>query len=424
MDFESLDLVGTPFEHVETYVYFDGRRTFAMRSIGMPDLYYIVNTVDEDEETGDLVTLAVAVSGDRFRAMRAGIVPFREVFAEAARSSLFRVDWAWVEDAFGGQGSVPTISQLLGEDLPARWLPSEDARLSLPTATVEPYEPSRLVALAQAQSRTLFAIEVEHEGARITEFPARNAGELQVAVDGAIGSIAKEYVGKRKSPITRELRVSTLELQAASFVLVMAIDSAGVVEPTDVTSNVFEQLSSFIAAVATNEGPQLLQELKKHSPKTRGRLRAMLKPLAAVGSGLTLSTAIAHTNLVQAVSAEPVSVRAAIEFIDNAPPEVSHVNVRRGILTGLVLRTQRFEIIDAASNTAYKGAMSDEATAEADGLAVGNESFVTATIRVETPLTNDDEQTAGVKYYLESIETFVQGARPDVDNPDADDTAT
>ncbi|MDF2918359.1 MAG: hypothetical protein K0S70_2576 [Microbacterium sp.] len=415
MDFDSLDLVGAPFEQVETYVYYDGPRAFAMRSVGMPDLYYVVNTVDEDEETGDVVTLAAAVSGDRFRAMRSGVVPFRAVFTEATRGSLFRVDWGGSYERTAGAGWVPTISQLLGSDLPNRWLPSEDARLSLPTATVEPYEPSKLVALSQAQSRTLFAIEVEHEGARITEFPARSSGELQVAVDGAIVSIAKEYVGKRKTPITRELHVSTLELQAASFVLVMAIDSGGVVEPTDVTFDVFEQLSSFIEAVATNEGLSLLQELKKHSPKTRSRLRAMLKPLAAAGSGITLSTAIAHTNTVRAVSAEPVSVRAAVEFIDNVPPEVDHIDVRRGILTGLVLRTQRFEIIDAASNTAYKGAMSDEATAEANGLAVGNESFVTAKIRVETPLTNDDEQTAGVKYFLESIEPFVEAGPGDAE---------
>lgn len=413
MDFESLELVGAPFKHVETYVYFDGPRTFAMRSIGMPDLYYVVNTVDEDDETGDLVTLAVAVSGDRFRAMRSGVVPFREVFSSAARGSLFRVDWRWIEDAFAGPGSVPTISSVLGGDLPARWLPSEGARLSLPTATVERYEPSKLVALSQAQSRTLFAIEVEREGARITEFPSRNAGELQVALDGAIVSMAKEHIGKRKSPIIRELRVSTLELQAASFVLVMAIDSAGLVEPTGITSDVFEQLSSFIAAVATNEGPSLLQELKRHSPKTRGRLRAVLRPLAAVGSGITLSTVIAHTSTVRAVSAEPSSVRAAVDFIDSVPPEVDHLEVRRGVLTGLVLRTQRFEIFDAASNTPYRGAMSDEATVEANGLVVGNESFVTARIRVETPLTNDDEQTAGVKYFLESIEPFVEGTWPE-----------
>ncbi|KAA9108152.1 hypothetical protein [Microbacterium rhizomatis] len=88
-------------------------------------------------------------------------------------------------------------------------LVSERARLSLPTATAEAYQPSKLVALSQAQSRTLFAVELQHEGKLSTEFPARNAGELQVADDGAIGSLAREYVGKlngrAKLPVAREL---------------------------------------------------------------------------------------------------------------------------------------------------------------------------------------------------------------------------
>jgi hypothetical protein len=417
MNFESLALVGAPFEHVETYVYYDGRRTFAMRSVGWPDLYYVVNTVDEDDETGDLVTLAVALNGDRFRAMRSGVVPFREVFAGASRGSLFRIDWTWNDD----DEPVPAITPMSGADLPPRWLPTATARLSLPTATVEAYEPSKLVALSKAQSRTLFAVEVEHEGKHSTEFPARNAGELQVAIDGAIVSLAREHVakGKSKSPVARELSVSVIELQAASFVLVMAIDSAGMVEATDVTSEVFGELSSFVEAVASGEGPTVLSALKRHSSKTRNRLRDMLRPLAAVGSGITLSTSIAHTHAVQAVSASPVTVRAAVELIEKMPPETKYADVRRGVLTGLVLRTQHFEIIDAATGDRYSGAMTDDATAEANGFAVGSESFVTARIRIDTPLTNDDEETTGVKHVLEAIAAFDAGAN----RSDGDDDA-
>lgn len=417
MDFESLGLVGAPFEHVETYVYYDGRRTFAMRSVGWPDLYYVVNTVEEDEETGDLVTLAVALNGDRFRAMRSGVVPFREVFAAASRGSLFRVDWTWNDD----DEPVPAITPMRGAELPPRWLPTERARLSLPTATVEAYEPSKLVTLSQAQSRTLFAVEVEHEGKYSTEFPARNAGELQVAIDGVIVSLAREYVGKgkSKSPVARELSVSVVELQAASFVLVMAIDSEGMVEATDVTSEVFGELSSFVEAVASGKGQTILSALKRHSSKTRNRLRDMLRPLAAVGSGITLSTSIAHGHAVQSVSASPVAVRAAVEAIANMPPETRYANVRRGVLTGLVLRTQHFEIVDAATGERYSGAMADEATAEANGFTVGNESFVTARIRIDIPLTNDDEETTGVKHVLEAIAAFEESEnRPDSgDNP-------
>ncbi|GAB3388479.1 hypothetical protein GCM10027568_09530 [Humibacter soli] len=257
----------------------------------------------------------------------------------------------------------------------------------------------------------------------ITEFPARNAGELQVAIDGAIVSLAREHVGQSKSPVARELSVSVVELQAASFVLVMAIDSAGMVEATDVTSHVFSQLSSFVEAVASGEGPTVLSELKRHSSKTRNRLRDMLRPLAAVGSGITLSTSIAHTHDVQAVSAPPVSVRAEVELIEKMPPETKYADVRRGVLTGLVLRTQHFEIVDAATGDRYSGAMTDEATAEANGFTVGSESFVTARIRIETPLTNDDEEAAGVKHVLEAISAFDESASR-ADDADKGGTAT
>lgn len=411
MDFESLDLVGAPFEHVETYVYYDGRRTFAMRSLAWPDMYCVVNTVEEDEVTGDLVTLAVLLSGDRFRAMRAGIVGFRDIFADARRGSLFQVNWVWTES----DEAIPTITSTSGAWLPPQWLPSENARMSLPTATVEAYEPSKLVALSRAQSRTLFAVEIEHEGKRSTEFPARNAGELQVAIDGAVQSLAREYVGKAsdRSPVARELSVSVVELQAASFVLVMAIDSAGMVEATEVTSDVFDQLASFVEAVASNDGPTVLGELKRHTSKTRNRLRDVLRPLAAVGSGITLSTTIAHTSEVQVAAAPPVSVRAAVELIEKMPPETKYIDVRRGILTGLVLRTQHFEIVDSASGERYNGAMTDDAKAEANGLVVGDSSFVAARIRVDTPLTNDDDETAGVKYVLEMVAPFGESSQPD-----------
>ncbi|WP_460568978.1 hypothetical protein [Humibacter soli] len=195
------------------------------------------------------------------------------------------------------------------------------------------------------------------------------------------------------------------------------------VEATDVTSHVFSQLSSFVEAVASGEGPTVLSELKRHSSKTRNRLRDMLRPLAAVGSGITLSTSIAHTHDVQAVSAPPVSVRAEVELIEKMPPETKYADVRRGVLTGLVLRTQHFEIVDAATGDRYSGAMTDEATAEANGFTVGSESFVTARIRIETPLTNDDEEAAGVKHVLEAISAFDESASR-ADDADKGGTAT
>jgi len=116
---------------------------------------------------------------------------------------------------------------------------------------------------------------------------------------------------------------------------------------------------------------------------------------------------VANSRQVTRDSASADSVRGAVEAIDNVQPELSYVDVRRGILTGLVLRTKRFEIVDGATGATYKGYMTDDAANDANGLSVGDQSFVTARIRVETPFTNDQDDTTGIKQVLESIAAFV-----------------
>ena len=403
MDYESLPLLGAPFEPVETYVYFDGRQTFAMRSTVLPDLYYVVNTVDEDDDSTTLTALAVAMNDDRFRAVRSGLVPFRDTFERAAPFSTFRIVWT-----FPAAGTpVADIEPLRTADVPTAWLPAEGAHLNLPTATAEPFVPNELVSLAEAQGRTIFAIEVETPGARITGFPGRNAGELQTAIDSQVAALTREIVGKGKTPHVQEIRSSVLGLRASSFVVIMGIDSVGsMVEATDVTGEVFTRLNSLVSSVGENDGA-FLAEMKEHGSAVRNRFLDILKAVATVDSGLGLSSVVAHTQQVVRTGASSVRVRAAVDAINAVKPEVGYINLPRGILTGLVLRRQRFEIVDAANpkSAPFKGEMTAHATAQANGLRVGDDSYITARIRVEIPFASDDEST-GARYVLESIEPF------------------
>lgn len=405
MDYESLPLLGAPFEPVETYVYFDGRQTFAMRSTVMSDLYYVVNTVDEDDAGNTLTALAVAMNGDRFRAVRSGVVPFRDTFAKAAAFSLFRIVWTFERGVAAPSAEIELMRAL---DVPPAWLPAEGARLDLPTATAEPFVPNELVSLAEAQGRTIFAIEVETPCFRITGFPGRNSGELQTAVDSEVTALTKEVVGKsNKGAHVQEIRASVIGLRAASFVVIMAIDSVGsMVEATDVTGKVFERLNALVASVGESDDA-FLAEMKEHGSTVRNRFLDMLKAVSTAGSGLAISSVVAHTQSVQRRSASPERVRSAMDAISNVEPERDHITVERGILTGLVLRRKRFEIVDAANpkNPPWQGEMTPEAAKDANGLRVGDDSFVKARIRVEVPFAGEDE-TTGTKYYLESIASF------------------
>lgn len=124
MDYETLPLPGGPLEHVETYVYYDGRQTFAMRSTVIPELHYIFNTVAESEDT--LTVLVAPMYGGRFAEIRNGDVPFRDTFENPGPIGVLAIVWEFGD----GDATSVSISPLPGS-VPEEWLPTPAARLNL-----------------------------------------------------------------------------------------------------------------------------------------------------------------------------------------------------------------------------------------------------------------------------------------------------
>jgi hypothetical protein len=406
IDYESLPLLGSPFEHVETYVYYEGRRTFALRST-WADLYYIVNTVDEDEEADTLTTLCVALSGDRFRSVRSGIVGFREAFTESASQALHAVTWHFAEDPQAPTASIKPVSR---GDLPEAWLPYPDTRLNLPSETEIPFRDADVGRLALSQSRTVFAIEVGGTGGNITQLPVRTTGELQVALGAEIDAL---YSQVAKVGFARDVVPMFLGVRAASFVLVMAIESPGLVEIADVTQTVFENFEALIYATASEQRGALLGEMKKHNPRVRNRFKDILKPLSMIDSGIALITSVARSGEVSRVAATAVQVRAAYSEIENSPPGIEHVDIARGALIGLNVRTRSFEINDLASVATYKGHMDQDVQDLArQGFVVGESGLVSARIRMEIPFATGSGES-GTHYFLEKLEALDEHPKPD-----------
>lgn len=408
MKIESLELFGSPFDLVETYVYYEGPRTFALRSRPMPDLYYFVNTVDEDEDEGTVTMVAAAASGDRFRAVRSGLVPFREAFTEGSHNTVFSILWRWDTAA---NRMVQTVRSEVGPWLSDDWLPTPTATLRLPTETIEPYRPERLRELSFAQSRTIFAIEVEAEDATITEFPAKQAGELQIAVHKEIEALAKRYTSK--SQVVGDIQPSIVELRAASFVLVMAIDSRrGMIEPTEITEQVFSEFHALLDAAANDDKSTLIAHLTESGSKVRNRFVDILTPLKAVGSGLTVWSSIAFTGEIEQASLTADQVRATAEAIEGVEPQKDEITVPRGTLIGLNIRLGRFELFDATHAVTYAGYMTESAASTANGLPVGDHSWVRALIRAEQQFAGEDDADR-IKYWLEEIEPIKAGGAVD-----------
>ncbi|MCL2515131.1 MAG: hypothetical protein FWF16_04195, partial [Microbacteriaceae bacterium] len=310
MDFESLDIFGAPLEHVETYVYYQGRRTFAMRSRTL-DLYYFVNTVDEDESAGTLTTVLAAADPARFRAVRSGLVPFRSAFTDVPSHGLYSATWSWPDDA---DVPVATVEEIVPGTLPDSWLPGQFARLDLSTTTELNFDEVEVVNLARAQQRTVFAIEVGGAG-NITQFPGRASGELQIAVSREFDALAAEVSGE---PNVRGLVPMFAGVRAASFVMLWAIESDQVFEPTDLTESVFRRLADLIAAASSGENAEVLSEMRKHTNRVRNRFKEMLQPLVSNGSGLTLVSSIASSGSVVKTRASASEVKTAYEAIEAA----------------------------------------------------------------------------------------------------------
>lgn len=121
------------------------------------------------------------------------------------------------------------------------------------------------------------------------------------------------------------------------------------------------------------------------------------------GSGIALNTALVGANSITTSRLSSESVRVAFDAIEHVTPIAEKLELSRAILTGLTLRTKRFELIDAASMKIYKGSMTDDALMQADGLTVSNSSFVSAVIRMEVAFAGEGAESEA-KYFLERIE--------------------
>lgn len=400
MIYEAIPLFGAPFEFVETYVYHDGPVTFSLRSLRIPDLYYFVNTVDVDVNSA--TALGVGVSKNTFHAVRSGLVPFRNVYLDQSENSLFEIVWNFSDGA-----DLPLVSAIHPNDLTEDLLPVAGARLDLPTHTVEEFENDEILELSRAQNRTVFAVKVDIPGSNITEFPAKQSGEFQIAINGSLEALAKEIGGSESASI-KEIRSNVIGLRAASFVVLMAIDnSRALFEPTEVTSRVFSSLNRIMEAVAIGDGQKFISELKTHNKNVRNKIKSLLIPLVSVGSGISITSAVAYSNQLRTIRAGSEDLAFALNSLVNVVPEISEIRIKRGILIGLNLRTKRFELVDSSSAKSYKGYMTLEASSEANGLIVGDSSFISAVIQAEKPFAQDEANNGDeVKYTLTSIYSF------------------
>jgi hypothetical protein len=416
MDFESLPMFGAPFEHVETYVYYDGPKTFAMRSPRW-DIYYFVNAVDEDESDYSTTFLAVGVNRHRFEAIRSGLVKFRDAYVQASRGALYSIVWRYdAEDQEYVDVKWVNPSALTDSS----WLPAEGVGLDLHTPTAPEFDRNEVAQIASAQGRTAFAVKLDTGHARITQFPQKQQGQVEIAISGVFDALVREITPPGAS--ARDMYTVSLGTRASSFVILLGVESPNaLVEPVEVSAAVFEQLENLLRLAGEDDKSGLIEALGEHKHKARNRFKDILEPLAETRSGIALTTSVAYSEELRTINLAPTAVRTTLNAIKNVARESESISVHRGVLIGKNVRLERFEIFDASSRRSYYGYMTDAARDQAAEIPVNENSLVRAEIRREWAFAGRDEPT-GARFTLTWVESLGEVAR-DADLPTLDEAS-
>ena len=93
------DIPGKPFKLEETYFYYDVPRVFSLASKVNEDLFYFVNTIEDDKDADCTVYLASAVSKNYLTSVVCGDVPFREVFENAPLGMVYKISFFWIDES-------------------------------------------------------------------------------------------------------------------------------------------------------------------------------------------------------------------------------------------------------------------------------------------------------------------------------------
>lgn len=379
----------------EVYFYYEGPRFFAARNAS--GQRYLAIAVDEDE--GSDTYLYVAVSTDRFRAIRSGLVSLREAYTSAEDGHAVTVKATY--------GDSPTNQLELRDssEIPDAWLPTPDARLELDTPTQDPFASGDLVPRARAEQRAFIALRLVRPDGLRTEYPASALAETFGDFQEAVHAMAQEEEGAPTAAgpipehITRGSELAIVELRAASFVVIMS--------PT-------QEENSLLEPLARRATRRLLDLLARSGDEERlsdsvvglrkraiSKYRALLEGVVDRDTDLGLYFAAPGEEL-ETVTVTPAGAESGLRIATRASETSSELVIERAILIGVNLRTRAFEISEPASDDRYAGRISVDALRQIEGLPTGEAHRYSIRLLVEQAYVSFSSEPS-TKYRLLSI---------------------
>jgi hypothetical protein len=360
----------------EVFIDYEGPKLFSARNaVGQR---YLAVAVDDAEDW--VVFLYVPVSPARYLSVRSGLLPLRAAIGEPEET-------VWVARLnFVTGESFAEARDPAG--IPEDWLPDEDAVLGVPTHTRDLFEPMTLQQRADGEVRSLFAVQLDRPDLMRTEYPLRDLNELLEDVQEAVHAMAAEAEGKATTTgaipehIVRDSELSMIDLQAASFVVVLAPTLGDRMVEMPLAGVAADRLMSLLEAAEADDDTTMKEAVASLEQRAFSKFRSLLEDLADTSASMNLYVAhpgreLRHTAVTPQQAGRGLAVMSAVSTTSQ------EVYIESAVLVGANVRTRAFELRDDETGAKYAGKVEKDAVAQVDGLQIGEAYRYSARVLVE-----------------------------------------
>ncbi|MHB1468472.1 MAG: DUF6575 domain-containing protein [Solirubrobacteraceae bacterium] len=353
--------LGSGLEIERVFFSFDGPKLFVARnSTGQRFLAVAV----DDTETA-VVFIYVPVSNERLVAIKSGLISLREAIT-TPEGELFL--------ATTGENATPIVKAIDPTTVADNWLPEPHARLSVSTSTQPAFEAAGLGKRAASETRSLFALELDRPDMLRTEYPVPDLRDFLEDIQEVVHAIAAEAEDKATSAghipdyILRDSELSLVELQAASFVMVLAPTLGDRMVEMPLATASAGRLISLLEAAGDED--VFRAEMSTMRKRAFAKVRDLFEDLVDTNVSIHAYLALPDGTLRHA-GLDRVDAGRGLRILTDVSQTKTEVLIERSTLIGANIRTRAFELRDEATGEKYAGKVEPAALRQLDGLQLG-----------------------------------------------------
>jgi hypothetical protein len=372
-------------ELFETFEFFDFPRLFSAKS-RTGALYLALSIFDDYDE---FEWLYISISVERIKELINKKICLHTVFSQPENGFLFKVHT--------NSNEVLQCEYILSEQLSSEELPLVGAKLDI-KCNSKHYglgEINPKVA-AKAAARETFNIHLYPWDTKLPELGARSLGNILIFTQELIDALGQycetgEPTIKGAIPleILQQTKLNTCQIFESSFGIQL--------KSTDMSDLFTDSLSGkaikeFFGLLLAEDNEDFLSN-KLHLLKGRvaSKYRRLLKEIISLGSGVKFdwgSPKPEHGGTFELTKSQVENAHAIVDKIDIEMSEAIEVSAT---LIGLNIRTNRYEILETATNERYSGKVSLEAIGKIEHAVINKNYIATLKKLVETKSSSGDE---------------------------------